>query len=89
MAARLTELDYYRANDPGWLKMNPEKQRALIDIQSHCLPRYCYECYFCKRDFEEGKKFNSFLGFSCALDGHKCPDEAKSDECPLDKEERE
>lgn len=80
----LTEMDYSFAKDPEWLKKNPDKQKALEYIQSHCMPRMCAECYFCKCDFEKKGKRTYFIGFSCAIDEHKCPDEGRSDKCPLE-----
>ena len=81
---KLSYMDYYLASDPVWLKDNPEKRKALEAIQSHCKIRFCYECYFCKRDFEQKGKRQIFTGFSCAIDGHKCPDEVRSESCPLE-----
>ena len=79
---KLTERDYYRANDPEYLKDHPEEKEALLAIQRNCKPAWCGQCYFCKQKFDNSL---NFLGLTCAVDQSiDCPPHTGiAKECPL------
>ena len=79
---KLTARDYYKANDPEYLKEHPEQMKALKKIQSNCKPTWCGMCYFCKQKFDDKLYFQ---GLTCALDlTVECPMyEGRAENCPL------
>ena len=83
---KLTARDYYKANDPEYLKEHPEAKEALVKIQGNCKPTWCGVCYFGKQHFDDQLYFQ---GLTCSLDtGIECPRyEGRAEKCPLEKGE--
>lgn len=80
---RLTATDYYKANQPEYMKENPEIRNALIRIQSNCKPRECVECMFFRWNFkgEEMEAECSIGNITYVYDGIHGK---RAAECPLD-----
>lgn len=76
----LDAVDFYYANDPGYLKRRPDVMKALIEHAEQHMPRECLECFFFGWLWKEGKQFAgcSICDNIAFVYGQRAP------ECPLD-----
>ena len=84
---RLTEIDYFNANQETFIAKYPEIRDELIRESKKRMPEVCVECIFFKWRFNEERGI--FCG-KCSLAGFITPENFKYDAravgCPLEDE---
>lgn len=53
----LDAIDFFHANDPGYLKKRPDVMKALIEHEKQHMPGECLECIFFGWQWQEGEQF--------------------------------
>ena len=79
MKIKLTASDYYRANQPEFVRKYPEIARALVRIQKNCKPSCCETCYFFHVVYDPDK-----FSAECSIGDVKYQYGKRADGCPLD-----
>ena len=77
---KLNEVNFFMANNPGYLANNQEVKKALIDSEKEHMPRECLECIFFGWVWEKDEQIAG-----CSICDRITFDYGKrAAECPLD-----
>ena len=76
---KLTATDYYRANQPDYMRDHPDIMRALVRIQKNCKPRDCETCYFFHVIYDPDQ-----FKTECSIGDVKYHYGRRAEGCPLD-----
>lgn len=79
MKVKLTASDYYKANQPEFMRKYPEIAKALVKIQSNCKPISCETCMFFHVIYDP-EKFKA----ECSIGETNYHYGRRADGCPLE-----